>query len=40
MFGQIALTTKVQGGFFTGSAQKVLIVEDGKIPTKKVKVNS
>ena len=26
----------VQGGFFTGSALKVLSVEDGKIPTKGV----
>ena len=28
----------IQGGFLTGSAQKVLSVGDGKIPTKKVKV--
>ena len=28
----------VQGFFFTGPALKVLSVEDGKIPTKKVKV--
>ena len=27
----------IQGGFLTGPALKVLSVEDGKIPTKKVK---
>ena len=27
----------IQGDFLTGSAQKVLSVGDGKIPTKKVK---
>ena len=27
----------IQGGFLTGSALKVLSVEDGKIPTNKVK---
>ena len=28
----------LQGGFFTGPAQKVLSVEDCKVPNKKVKV--
>ena len=33
------IRVQIQGGFFlTGSALKVLSAEDGKIPTKKVKV--
>ena len=38
--GQVISMINLQGGFFfTGPALKVLSVEDGKIPTKKVKVH-